>query len=153
MVSLTLTSSDLTPSVVRILANTVNVGIKKNNTTQPIENGINLAEVETQSVNNPTYSIQGVSITGETGTLTYDHVLKLSALHFNGTNAPRLTLTYGKPTAVTLSHLKYVTGNLTPTSESIPVILESANFNFSAKDTASGYIPQGSLTFVETRTP
>lgn len=152
MVTITLTSSDLSPSVVRILASSISVGMKKNNTTFPIENGTNLAEVETNSFNNPTYSIQGVKLTGEANSLTYNHVLTLLAHDFNGTNAPTLTITYGRGSNTTLSHLKYVSGDLTPTSEAIPVILESANFNFDAKDSVGAYQPQGSLTFIETRT-
>jgi hypothetical protein len=151
MVTLTLTSSDLTPSVVRILANSVSVSLKKNNSSPPIENGTDLAEVQTHSLNNPVYAIQGVKITGEANTLTYDHILRLASWDFNGTNAPRLTISYGKGSNTSLSHLKYVSGDLTPTTESIPVILESANINFDAKDSVGAYQPQGSLTFVETR--
>lgn len=155
MVTVTLTTSDLTPSVVRILANSVNIGMKKNTSATPIENGTKMAEVQTQSFDNLTYSIQGVKFTGEAGTLTYDHLLKLLYLSFNSTNAPRLTVLYGKNSGTTLSHMvvsSAVPPVMTPTAESIPVILQSANVNIDAKDSVGGYQPQGSLSFVETRT-
>jgi len=159
---ITITSSALTGSPIRILCSGVTVGIKKNNTTKPIENGTDIAEVQTQSFNNPTYSIQGLMLADALSSaeklkieptktlMTYSHLLELMALAYDGTNAPTLTITYGRADSN-----RSVTSATLPqwdkTAGPIPVILDQANVNIDTKDSLEGYFPMGSITFVETR--
>jgi len=149
--TVTISSSDLTPTTAIIIkCNQVTVGFKNNNSTKPTANGDDIGEVQTISQNNPTYNLQGVMITGEAGTLTYKNILELLNIDFNGTNAPLLTITYGKGSSTTT----VPKWSATPSSSTgpIPVILDAGNINFDAKDSVGGYLPTGTLTFVETRT-
>jgi hypothetical protein len=145
----TITSSALTGSPVRVYCNSVSIGLSKANSIKPIENGTALAEVSTTGLNNPTYTLNGVSITGQSGTLTYTNVLELMALKYTGANAPTISIVYGKAgTTTTLPHLN---SSLSVATEAIPVVLQSANITFDAKETQGAYLPGGTLTFVETR--
>lgn len=153
----TLTSSALTGSPVRILCSGVTVAIKKNNTVKPIENGTDIAEVQTQSFNNITYSIQGLMLADALSSaeklkieptktlMTYNNLLELMALAYDGTNAPTLTITYGRnSTTSTLPQWDKTAGP-------ISVVLDQANVNIDTKDSVEAYFPTGSITFVETR--
>lgn len=148
MAVITLTSSALTGSPVRVLCSSVTVGLKKNLSNKPIENGTNLAEINTLSFNNPTYTLNNVKITGASGTLTFKNMLELLKLNYDGTNAPTLTITYGPST--TLEHME-ADNNLAITAEAIPVILDAGSIVISAEDSRNGYLPMASLTFIETK--
>lgn len=146
--TVTLTSSALTGSPVIIRCNTVLVGMKKNNSVKPIENGTAQAEVSTMGFDNCTYSIQGVTITGEAGTLTYKNLLELLKLQYDGTNAPTLTVRYGKGNATAIDRFDT---DLSIDTDPVKVILQNANVTFDAKETVGAHKPSATLVFVETR--
>lgn len=141
--TVTISSSALSPSTKTILCSNVTVGFKRDTEMKPLANPGTLAKVQTQSQENPTYSIRGVNLTGASGTLTYSDLLTLAKINFDGTNAPTLTVKYG--TATTLVGYD---GSTT----AIPVILRDFTVNIDTKETLNGYIPQTTINFVETKT-
>ena len=151
--TVTITSSNLTGTTVRLLCSSVTLGVKKNISNKPIENGTELAEIQTQSFNNPTYTINSLKITNATGTFSTINLLELMALKYSGTNAPTLTITYGYTDPVrgyseqTLPH--WTSSGIVTTA--IPVILDTGNVNIDVKDSKEGYMPIGSLTFIQTK--
>jgi hypothetical protein len=131
------------------MGTSVTVGLRKNNYTQPIENGTNKAIVATNSYDNPIYTLSNIQLVSTADLsdttkvpITYQNILELVRMQYDNTNAPLLQITYGTSTIV-----PQVSGTAGP----IPVILESANITFDASDSQNAYLPVASLVFVETR--
>ena len=115
----------------------------KNIINKPEANGSQMAKVQTQSFENLVYTIGGIYYTGESNTLTYDHVLTLYKQAFDDTNASTLTITHGKDTGTAVKGL----GG----STSIKVILKTFSYPLDQSKSDRAYRPVGTLTFVETR--
>jgi len=143
---------------VRIMCNNVSVSGKKNNIVKPNANLGVFAEVQTQSVENLKYTISGidfvpytVSLTDENNVainpFTYNHMITLYKVKFAGLDdatypQAKLNVIYGNA-------INLVAGSDLSTTD-IPVVLETPGFNISAQNTDKGYMPNGSITFVET---
>lgn len=143
--SVTISSSALSPTTKTILCNTVTAGVKRDVIASPNANPTNLAYVQTQGVENPAYTVQGVLFTGASGTLTYADMLTLIKLNYSGSNAPVLTVTYG------IGSSTQVLANFAGSTTGISVILKDFNFPISVTDSRGGYMPVATLNFVETR--
>ena len=115
---------------------------KKNIESKPNANLDGPVEVQTNSYENLKFVLQGVHFTGEEGDLDYDDVLTLYKSKFTGTNAAKINVTYG--TDKILKGLE--------DSTDIYVVLESFNFPIDMRESKDGYMPVGSLIFVETDT-
>jgi hypothetical protein len=148
MASITLTNAALTPSTVTVYCSSVSYSIRKNNYVQPIENGTNMAYVQTNSFDNPMITLNNVIITNTTNTLSMSNVLELLSHQYDGSNPILLDLDYGKK-GVTYGLPKWTPTGIYQTA--VSVILDSANFNISAQDSKEGYMPIGTITFVQTR--
>lgn len=61
----------------------VQVGYKINTESNPNANGGEIVEVQNQTFQNPTYSLQGFLLTERTGTLTFDKLRELSLRKYN----------------------------------------------------------------------
>ncbi len=127
-------------SPVRVLSDAVTVSGKRNLNREPNANIFAPVEVQTQSYENFKYVVNGIRFTEETGTLTWEHVVSLYKDAYNGNNPIILNVTYGFDK--TLSGLS--------NSTDINVVLETPTLPINVKITKDGYIPVGSLTFVET---
>lgn len=116
----------------------------KNITSTPNANIDGPVEVQTQSYENLTITLQGVlfptSDLNDTTYFRYEDLLDLYKLKYTGSNQKLLTVTYGGST---------VLDGLTATA-GIPVVIKSFNIAVNAKDTKAGYIPSGSIILVET---
>ncbi len=134
-------NSALTPTEIIIKCNNLTISGRKNIKNDPNANGLDKVEVQTQSFNNPIYSVSGINFTGEIGTLTMSHLWQLLKLKYDGTNPILLSGTYGNGTK-----LIGINAEL-----EIPVIMDSFNFNISTRDTLNGYMPSGNITFIETK--
>ena len=149
MVTVTLTHPSINSgTAVRVLCDNVTVSGKKNNKYDPNANLTgDIVEVQTQSIENPMYRVQGIHFTGASGTLTYPMFLTLYRHKYGGAAetgalAPvTLNVTYGSGTA-----LVGVDGSTT----NIKVIMEDFNFPIDVKDSAGGYLPIGNANFRET---
>ena len=136
---------------VRVLGGRLTISGKKNVVATPNAylNGTQ-AEVQTESVENLKYVVNGVYFTNESGVLTYPMLLELYRRRYGGSGvtgadqAIVLTATYGRPGST--SNLVSFDG----TTTDIDVILESFTFIIDMKDTKDGYIPSCTITFVET---
>lgn len=115
-----------------------------NTVTSPKANGGSVSEIQTQSFDNPTYTITGAHFTGGAGSITYDALLAMAKLKYDGTNAITLEVRYG----LTGSTIDLVGSDGSTTA--ITVILNSFNFPISTKDTLQGYIPVGNIILQET---
>jgi hypothetical protein len=138
-------------AAVHILCDRITVSGKKTVIANPNSNSTDeLVEVQTQSVENLSYSVAGIHYTGASGTLTYGDVLillrhKYGGAAATGANAQALlTVTYGQAGSTT--NLIGFDGSTT----SIPVVLKDFNFPIDTRDSKEGYMPIGSLTFLET---
>lgn len=120
----------------------VTVGGKTNLYNKPDTNGTTVVEVQTQGFNNPTYVLQGVHFTGKAGTLTYPALLNMYKHRYTGSNPIYLLVSYGASDNLVASD---------GVSTSIPVVLDSFNFPINTQDTRDGYMPVGSINFVETK--
>jgi hypothetical protein len=127
-----------------VLCDSIRVSGKKSNIKKPNANlNGSIVEVQTQSIENPSYVVANVNITGGSGTLTYSHILSLYRLAFTGYNPVYLKFVSGSSTG-----LVGVDGSTTE----IPVILESFDIVYNHLSSAEGSIPLVNLTFVETKT-
>jgi hypothetical protein len=126
----------------RILGNQVTISGTKNNDTKPNANGTNLSQAITQSFENPKYVISGVKDTGVSGMLTYADVLTLYQAKYDNTNAGTLIITYGTASTVP---------SITSSTQGAKVVLESYNITYDCTDSKNAYLPNMTLTFVETK--
>jgi hypothetical protein len=131
----------LTPTEVRILCNNVTVDWKNNNDSKPNANGTVVSEINTQSFENPGYNVSGIRFMADTTTLQYSHLLKLSKIKYDGTNAPILKVHYGNDIDLVASD------NI---STSIKVIVENWTFPIDMLTSKNGYVPIVNLKFRET---
>lgn len=139
--TITISDSALTPTSKIIKCNGITVSGSKNIDMTPNSNiSTGPVEAQTQSFENLTYAISGVHYTDESGVLTWDDVLILYKKKYDGTNYSILNVSYGNSTS-----LKGLSG-----STDIKVLLRVPSLPISATDTRDGYLPIGSLTFVET---
>ncbi len=128
-------------SPVKLLCNGITPSGNKNNVQKPDANGDALVEVQTQSYENLKYTILGLNITGQAGTLTYNDILTLYTQKYNGSNYSTLNVTYGDG-----SVLNGLSG-----STDIKVIMEGQfNMPFNVTQVKNAAIPKGSITFRET---
>lgn len=142
--SITIASDALSPSSKTIVCQRVTAGHKREVNTDPNANGTSIVEAQTQSYENPTYSLSGVRFTGASGVLTYADCVTLAKLNYDGTNAPLLTVSYGKPgsTSVLSDNAGGTTG--------IKVVLTNFTTNIDTTDSQGGYLPITQITFRET---
>ena len=141
--SVTLTHSLINGGTpVTIKCNKIQTGNKRNINAKPNANVGGPVEVQGKAVENRKISIPSVYFDTTETIVTAEEMEDLLQLDYDGTNAPILTVTYGKSGAQTL---KSMTG-----STSIPVILESYSYPIDVSDSADGYMPIGSMTFIET---
>lgn len=127
-----------------ISARVLAVGFKRNTEAKPNVNGGSMAKVQTQSQENMTYSLNGVTFTGATGELTYADLLTLAKLNYDGTNAPTLAVAYGRGNAATsLIGFDGVT-------TAIKVIIKDFSGNFDTSDSDGAYRPSFTVNLVET---
>jgi hypothetical protein len=126
---------------ITIYCDAVQVSGKRVVETKPNANIDGPVEAQTLAFENPKYVLRGIRFSPDLTTLTYEQVLSLYKLKYTGSNAPTMSVTYGTRT------LKAVDG----TSTNIKVILESFDYPIDARDSANGYLPTGSLVFVETK--
>ncbi len=126
-----------------VSAQSITASGKKNNSVQPLENGTALARVQTQSYDNPRYTMSGVVINlANTSSIQYSDILELYTMRYDGTNPAKLRVTYN-----TTSQLTDTDG----TTTDIPVILESYTWPIDMGDSRDGYRPTVTLNFVGTR--
>jgi len=126
---------------ITIYCDAVQVSGKRTVEAKPYANIGGPVEAQTLAFENPRYALRGIRFSPDLTTLTYEQVISLYKLKYNGTNAPVLSVTYGNRT------LKGVNG----TSTNIKVILESFDYPVDARDSRDGYLPTGSLVFIETK--
>ena len=163
MANITIAYSGFTGTSTRVVrANSISVGFKRDIIAEPnaVFSSTLLAEVQTQGVENPRYSLQGVHLAGygETTTKTYNLVTStfdntsimtwadlqvLAKVQYTGANQPILRLAYGAVNA--LIPLSGYAGTTT-----IPVILESFNLNLDARDSKDAYRPSLTMNLIET---
>ena len=141
MSELLLTHTDINGGTpVKIRANAVKISGKKNLSRTPDVNSDDQTEVQTQSFENLSYTCTGVNFTGTANTLTWNDVLTLYKLKYDGTNYATLNITYGSSDVVTgLS-----------TSTDIQVVLDPPTVYVNTKATKDGASPMATLVFVET---
>lgn len=121
-----------------IYASSIQVSFKNNNTSKPNANGGSATTVQTQSFDNPMYSLQGVLINNDSGTLTYAKLLE-AAKYRSATNPLLLLVNYGTDLVASDG-----------TSTAIPVVVNSYNFPLTT-DKSEGYNVGGvTITFMET---
>ena len=125
---------------VKVLASGLTLSGKKHLQLKPNANINGPVEVQTQSFENLTISIQGVHFTGETDTLDWDDVLTLYQSKYDGTNYIILNVAYG-------SDDTYVAG-LTGTD--IKCVLETPSLPINMTSSRDGYLPVGTLILRET---
>jgi len=127
---------------VTLQCNRVTAGNKRSLNAKPNANVDGPVEVQGKASENRKISLPAVYFDTGATIVTAEEMEDLLQLEYDGTNAPILTVTYGKTGSETL---KSMTG-----STSIPVILESYNYPIDVSDTKGGYMPIGSMTFIET---
>lgn len=137
---------------VKVLAQKVIVSGKANLTANPIENGNDFVEVQTQSYENTRYVMQGVRLTEAAGTITYKDILALIKLKYNGLNHTVMQLSYGNTDVVNGIYPKQVVAGIDSVTTDIPVILESYSMPLDTSDSRDAYLPIVNLVFIETKT-
>lgn len=142
--SVTITSASLSPSTKTILCERVLVGLKRDINTSVNANSTAVVQAQTQGLETPSYSMVGVKLTGGSGILTYPDVLTLLKLNYTGSNAPTISITYGR--GATTTQLVASDG----TSTSIKVVLANASLPLDTSETVGAYLPSMTLNFLET---
>jgi hypothetical protein len=136
---------------VNVLCNKLTITGTKHNAKDPNATITgSIVEVQTQSIENPIYTLSGVYFTNASGTLTYPMLLTLYKLRYGGVGvtgtdqAIVMRAVYGQPgSEITLVGADGVT-------TSLKVIISSFNFPIDMSNTKDGYIPIGSITLIET---
>lgn len=151
--SVTITSSVLSPSTKTIRCQSVKIGHKRQVTTEPNANSTGVVEAQTQSYENPKYSVQGVFFTGESNTLTYDDCVLLTKLDFDGSNAPVLTVSYNLADSNgNFTNSLQVLSDSAGGTSGVSVVVESFDATVDASDSRGAYRPTASIDFRETAT-
>ena len=137
--------TSLTPTILTVYCDNVTVSWKNNNDSKPNANGTAAADVNTQSFENPDYTLNNVRfLLANTSSLQYSHLLKLSKIKYDGTNAPILQVHYGKSG----SEVNLVASD--EVSTNIKVLVENWGFPIDVKQTVNGYMPIVNIKFKET---
>lgn len=131
-VKLTFDSVDYT-----VLCQTVQVGWNNNIVAKPKVNGGSVVEAQTLGFENPTYTLQGVQLTEEAGTLMYSTLISMAKNQYDGSNGITLTVDYGSTSS------KLLVGS-DGTTTAIPVVVKSFSFPIAVKD---GMYDNGSNKF------
>ena len=146
MATVTLKHEDINGGVaVRVLCDSITLGGIKNIVSKSNANIDGPVEVQTQSFENPVINMQGVHFvatadySGSDTILTFADVLILYKHKYNGSNQVILNVTYGNTNLTSLS------------GTDIPVVLKTFNLPIKIKQSKGGYLPVGTLTFVETK--
>lgn len=139
-----MTHIKLTHDSTTYLVNGIGVAVAGNVNlfNKPLANGTDIAEIQTQSYNNPNYSISGIHFTGVAGSLTYAALLSMYKNKYDGSNPIYLEVQYGDS-----DNLVGADG----TTTSIPVVVSSFTFPISTSDSRKGYMPVASLNLTETK--
>jgi len=137
----------------RVLCDTVTVSGKKGLDVAPYANfpsTVEAVEVQTLPYENLKLSVNGVRFPtttvglADTNVLTYEDLLDYYSTEYDGSNGKYiLVVQYGKDTDYTLPGLGTTSG--------IPVVIESFKMPISVKDSVKGYLPQATITLVETK--
>lgn len=145
--TVTITHSSLTPTSKIISCQAVNVGGKRNIDSQPWANINGPTEVMVNAFENQTIAIPMVFYDTRASALdsslfTIEDVQTLIKSTYDGTDAPILTVKYSDNGTKQLQSLSG--------SNTVPVVLKSYTYPINIMDSKDGYMPTGSLTFVET---
>jgi hypothetical protein len=144
MASVILTNTSLTPTSLTIKCNQINTSYKKNNVAKPNANIDGPVEVQTQSFENPVYTVSGVHfLLSDTTTIQHSHLLDLLAQKYDGTNNSTLIVTYGDGSGRVLA-------DSTGATSGIKVVLDSFSYPVDVSDSRNGYMPIGNIVFRET---
>jgi len=138
------------PTEVRIVAQKTVVAGKKNNNAEPNVAKNEMVEVQTQSFDNPKYTINNVYIINSDTldtTISYEQFLELLQLEYDGTEDTEIILNVNYPNydRTELIALPSLTG-----STDIKVVLDTYSVSLDAGDSKDAYLPIGSLVFTET---
>ena len=126
----------------RVLCDEVNYSGSKNTDARPSTSSMEPVHVHTQSIENPKIALRNIKYTGEPGTLTITDVLKLSKKRYDNTNPTTLLVKYGDG---------IILPNFMEETTGIKCILEPWTIRLSAKDVRDAKVPDGTLTFTETK--
>lgn len=129
-----------------VYCNNISIGWKNNNSGKPYVNNTTPYSVQTNTFDNPIYTVQGVQLVGSSGSLTYAALLTMSKVQYTGSNPIYLKFYTGVDGVLT--QVPDSTG--TTGTDGIKVILDSWNMNVVHNDSAEGKIPTVTLTFRET---
>ena len=125
----------------------ITIGWKSNTVAKANANGTEAVEVQTQSFENPSYSLQGVGLIEGAGNLTYAILLDMAKNKYNGSNGITLTVDYG------VGGTDLLVGSDGTTTD-IPVVIKSFNFPIDTKeyddDGTRRHILTGSIMLMET---
>ena len=124
-----------------VRATGVTIGGRTNTYNTPNANGTAAVEVQTQSFENPTYSIQGIHFVEGSTNLSYTNLLSMYKHKYTGSNPIYLLVKYEDTDLVASDG----------TSTSIPVVMSGFNFPIKTNESRDGYMPVGSATFIETK--
>lgn len=147
----TLTHSSINGgSAVTVNCQQVTTAGKKNYQADPNANITGIVEVQTVSIENPSFVMQGVVLaqasTSTSGsTLTFPQVIQLYKQPNTPGNEITMTIRYGKDLASATA-----IPNSALTSTSIKVVLTDYSMPIDVSDSRGGYRPIASLTFKET---
>jgi hypothetical protein len=120
-----------------VYCNNIAVGWKDNTTPY---------SVQTNTFDNPTYSIQGIQLTGATNSLTYAALLTMSKAQYIGTNPIYLKFYTGVDGTLT----QVPDSTSTTGTDGIKVVIDSWNMSVVHNDSAEGKIPTLTINLRET---
>ena len=145
MAKLTLRHPDVNGGAeVRVLADRLSPQFTRLKNHKPDATGVDIKEVQLRGVENPSYQVFNVRITGDAGTLTYAQLIQFLKIQFDGTNPIEMRFDFGAGAGTRLTGY-YGTGTY------IPVCLFAIGGGFNANDTRDAYMPNLTLQFVETK--
>lgn len=130
----------------KIPATVVSPSGTRNLDVKPNDNIGGPVEAETLAAENLRFPIKAVKLLetpvgASIANIGWEDVLTLYQMKYNGTNAPILNVTYGD--SIQLVGLEG--------STDIKVVLEDFNFDFDPTSYRDAYLPEGTLTFRETK--
>lgn len=150
MATVQLVSSSLSPSTKTVPCSRVVLMFKRDTIAEPYANPGTLAEVQTQSQENPSISLTGVQFLSGSSDITLADLFTLGKINYDGTNAPILRVIYGRDSdgdgrPDTTTALAAYAG-----SSNISVIVKDFNVSIDASDSKDGYRPVATVNLVET---
>lgn len=96
----------------------VKFGWTNNLVSKPYANGTIVSEVQTQTWENPIYTLSGVELVERSGALTYAKLMEMAKNKYDGSNGILLTVAYGYSTTKILP-------SSTGSTTGIPVVVKS----------------------------